>query len=34
MEFAIAALGRDGLFVRGQFFDEFSDALDAVGLGD
>jgi len=34
MEFVLALWIRDGLFVRGQFYDELSDALDAVGLGD
>ena len=32
MEFVLALWMRDGLIVRGQFYDELSDALDEVGL--
>ena len=32
MEFVLGLWMRDGLIVRGQFYDELSDALDEVGL--
>jgi ketosteroid isomerase-like protein len=34
LEFVVGLWAEDGLVVRGQFFDELGDALDAVGLGD
>ena len=32
LEFVLGLWMRDGLIVRGQFFDELDDALEAVGL--
>ncbi len=34
IEFVLALWIEDGMIVRGQFFDELPDALEAVGLGD
>ena len=34
MEFVLGLWIRDGLIVRGQFYDDLSEGLDAVGLGD
>jgi ketosteroid isomerase-like protein len=34
LDFVVGLWIEDGLVVRGQFFDELGDALEAVGLGD
>lgn len=34
LDFIVGLWIEDGLVVRGQFFDELGEALDAVGLGD